>query len=242
MSCSWWLSLYIFLCCCFFYNTLGQPRQFLAIALTMYAYSFLYQKEKEQKKYFLLYVFIAFMFHRSALVALPLYFCHNVQMSKRNLFIYALILAAFNIAYSYVLWIISQTSYGHYIGSRFDVSMKLTTIMNTAMRVLMLIGCLMFAKRTVRRNPNTLIFYNAAVICTIFTVMSIRMGLIARITQYFYMIYIFLVPEVLKSVQSRLTSGSKKIMLLIVFLLFGIYHFAYYHLTGGGNYHIYRFL
>ena len=247
MSCSWWLSLCVFLCFCFYYSSFGQPRQFCAIALTTYACSFLRKNINgglRQKKYFLLYVLLAFSIHKSALFMLVLYPCCHIRMNRRNLFTYVLILIGFHVAYDIVLWVISNTSYKNYIGSNFDVAFNENTAANSVMRLIMLVGCLLFAKSTVKRNPDTLIYYNSVIICTILTTLSVKMYLIARMTQYFYVMYIFLIPEVVKSIQSHLTSNNKKIMLFLTLLLLLVYHFIYYALTNTGarNYGVYKMM
>ena len=231
MSCCWWLSLYIFICFCFYYQTFNQFRQALAMSVTTYACYFLFNDKT--KKLFLFWVAVAVLIHRTAVVMFILYPCCKIPVNRRNLMIYAIAFAflylVFNVLWSMLPAILPNVNAGHY-GTyvRSQENIPVLAAFNTLVRFSMLAGCLLFAGRTIKRNPNCVIYYNAAIICFMMTALTLKAHVISRATSYFYLLYIFLVPEVLKSIQSYLRRADKMIMTLLTFLLFLAYHFVYY--------------
>ena len=80
------LSTLIFICFpIFFFQSLSIVRQFMAIAIIFYGFRFI--KERKLLKYNL-FVLLAFMFHKSAFLAIPLYFLYGSFNRKVVLFLY----------------------------------------------------------------------------------------------------------------------------------------------------------
>lgn len=78
---NWCLALYFFICLGFFQFVMSGIRQSMAIEIMLLAYPFI---KKRRMVSYMLMVWVAFMFHKSAIVCAPLYFIANMTVNRRN--------------------------------------------------------------------------------------------------------------------------------------------------------------
>lgn len=98
------MSLAMFIYLIFVYpRFLNLIRQGLAVSIIIYSMRFI---EKPNKRNFYFSVFVAFLFHRTAIFSLPLYFLYNSIQKKKN----------FNILVIYMVVILSALSYDYVLG------------------------------------------------------------------------------------------------------------------------------
>lgn len=215
MSCCWYLSLCFFISFGFLHNSMNQIRQALSMMITTYAYYFLFNDK--DKKYYFLYVILAGLIHKSAYFMILFYPFSKIQITRKNLLTYTLVWLSINIPFirDFIVLAASLTSYGGY--TTYGTVQEIN-IANVYARLCMLIGSLFFAKKTLIRNPNTVIYYNSAIICLIITNIATvaNVPIFSRLASYFFMPYMFLVPEVLKSIKSTcMTIYSRKFYALL---------------------------
>src|SRR5690625_2272592 len=74
-----WLSIFLFITLGFYTNTFNWMRQIIAMALVATSYSYL---KNENKKGFFIYVFLATLFHVSAIAFLIVYFVRKIKDRK----------------------------------------------------------------------------------------------------------------------------------------------------------------
>ena len=240
MSCDWFMSLYLFISFCYYYQSFNQFRQILAVTITTYSCYFLM---RGRLKTFLLYVIFAALFHKSALIMAGMCFVYKREINLKNLCLYALLCAVINIGFNTLITVlISFTNYGGYIGSIYDTYMDGSTILNTLVRIIILAGCLMFSKKTIERVPEMVTFYNSALVCTVLQTMAMWSHIFGRITTYFYAPYIILIPEVLKTVESYFDKSSARLIRFFVIVLLLIYHGVYFFNTPKNGVLTYRML
>lgn len=226
MSCNWYLSLAVFLTFCLYYQSFNQFRQLCAIAITTYSCYYLIHG---RLKIFLLYVLLAMSIHKSAFIMAGLILVYKLNINWKTLLFYALSCVILNIGYDiFIVRFSALTSYGGYIGSQYDIAGRMSTYLNTAVRLTMIAGCLVFSKRTIERAPYTITFYNIALVCTVLQTLTMRTHIISRMTTYFYVPYIILVPEVLKTMESYFDKASARLIRLSVFILLFTYHYVYF--------------
>ena len=231
MSCCWYLSLAYFIFFGYFISSMNLIRQILAMTITTYACSFLF--DNENKKTFLFYVIIAGLFHKSAYIMIPFYFFYNTRITRRNLMIYTFLLFSLNTTFmrDVIQYVVSLTRYGVYMDSMAGQIEPINNS-NVYVRLCMLAGCLIFAKRTISRNHNTLIYYNSALVCLIITIIAAitTVPIFLRLASYFFMPNMFLIPEVLKTMKSESsTIYSKKFWVLLTVLIFVAYNLIGYY-------------
>lgn len=229
------LSLFLFICMCLYYQMFNQSRQLLAITIVMYSYKYL--KHKNFFKYAITVLFAATM-HKSALIMLPVYFFVDIKLTKRNLLIYSG-LGVFILLFSGLfVKLITMTSYGKiYAGTSFFES-QLSTLFNLFVRVGLLGLCLLAGKNYIKKDSQSCRLYNIAILCTLLQIIAVRVGIFARIVTYFFVFYVFLIPEIISHVSKRYQED----VLEYTILLFTMYHFVYYAFRAiDAGYNIYRF-
>lgn len=243
MSVSPYQSLYLFICFCLYYQFFNQFRQMLAIVITLYALSYLLEGKRIL---FSVYVLISAMLHSSSAVFFVLLFVGKRHLNYTALFIYVMV-AVLGCLYfdSFMLLLKDQISYGAiYIGwAEYDTVYNTSVIINTFVRILILTICMLVYKETVTRANYTKYLYNAAWICTIIQIFTLQSYVFGRVTTYFFVPYIILLPEVLKTYENKF--GKYGLFAKILFFIsFAIYHYVYYMLGGatGGGYDEYNFI
>lgn len=106
------LSTLIFICVpLFYFNSLSIIRQFVAVALIFYSFNFI---KKKQFFNFLISVFIAFFFHKSAIIGLPIYFIYqNSHLIKRKMILIIYIAGFFS---SKIIGFLTSYFFSQYAG------------------------------------------------------------------------------------------------------------------------------
>lgn len=244
VSIHWGLSVFLFISFCLYYQCFNQVRQMMAMAITTYAYRYI-QEEKSMK--FFLCVGIATLFHTSAIVMLAVYIVRNWKMCFKNYCLYIGGSIAGYVGFDLIIYILSYTNYGktYLQWAKYNTSFELSSILNLGVRIILLVGCLIFAKDTIKRKASTLGLYNAVIICTIFQILTLKSYLFGRITTYFFCMYIFLIPEVMETIKRCVDKISYRIIQIVLIILLIAYHFVYYFSSSGASgsgYEIYNSL
>lgn len=234
------LSLFIFFSFCLYYQCFNQFRQMLAISLILYAYKF--YKSKNLKAYIII-VLCATVMHTSAIIMLPFYWIGDRDINKKNIMLYILFGIFVLFGYNIIEVILEKTAYGK-IYMKYDMynmSFSISSIINLCVRIVMLISCLLFYKKLINRDSDNKFLYNMAFFCTIFQILTLKSYVFGRLTTYFFVYYIFLIPKVLNQFKGK----NKVIVLLILILGFSAYQYIYYISDNGaisGGYNEYKFL
>jgi len=217
-----WLSLYLFLSTCLYYQTFNQFRQMLACTIVLYSIKYM---EKKNLKMFIIIILIAASIHNSALVMLPFYFISKLEINKKTIFMYVIIsllmMFGFNIIERFILY----TNYDVYLNTNFNIERNLSSIINMFVRMILLIGCLLFSKRLIKQDPESKYLYNLVIVCTIFQLLTIKSYLFARITTYFFIFYILLIPNIVYVFLKK----NKILAMGVILIIFAIYHYVYFN-------------
>ena len=243
MSVSAYQSLYLFICFCLYYQFFNQFRQMLAVVITLYALSYLVE---HKRGYFSFYVFIATMIHSSSAVFFILWLIEKMCFNYKTFFLYVIVVVLGCVYFdNLMLFIQEQSSYGAiYIGwAIYDVAYGDSVVINTCVRLLLLLTCMIVYKDTVKRANYTECLYNVAWLCTILQIFTLQSYLFGRITTYFFLPYIILLPEVVKTYEIKF--GKYGIFVKVIFFIcFALYHYVYYLLGGatGSGYDEYNFI
>ena len=210
---------------------LNQYRQILALAIVLYAITYLLDGNK---KAFLIWVVLAAGFHKSSLVTIPLVFLSNIKIAPRIVWLYVLSAVGLWFLNDLLFYLISLTPYGVYVGSAYDQSFLLSTILNLGVRICVLVFCCVFHKRLVSIRPNIDFFYHLALICTVLQVLTVKSALYGRVTTYFFAGYLILLPEIVANGCS--TRRNKLVVNIGLYLVLLAWHIVYYTSVGGFGY------
>lgn len=241
ISINWFLSLYLLLCFCLYYQSFNQIRQMTAVAIIAYSYKFLI---RDDIKRFFLTVFIASTFHMSALIFGIIWPLRKMKMSVKNLVFYFLIGIGLFILFDRIVDLLSFVGYvKNYSGDEnFSAAFTISTVLNFIVRLALFFFCLIFYKLVTRRYSYSLVYYNLAVICTIAQIGAIKFSIFGRLTTYFFLVYVFLLPEVFKVLADRLDKMGKLVFYIFILIAFAVYFLVYYFSPNGaegGGYLIY---
>lgn len=188
-------------------------RQFVAISIVFY--SLRYIVKRNLLKYLLL-IFVAFLFHISAIIATPIYFLYRNKFSKKFAVLLLLLLSFF---LSSVLVIIIQKYmpiYASYIYESARFGKNLFYFF-----VLIYIFVLMNYKYI--RNNNASFFFNTFTVGLCLYAMTIQLGEVAPRASYYYLIFIIvLIPSILKFYK------TKQIYFIMLFVTIILYSFNFY--------------
>lgn len=97
-------SFFLFFSLGFFNMSLNLMRQAIAIAIFIYAIKFIY--EKKALKYYL-WIFVAIMFHKTAIIYLPIYFFKDIIFSIKKLIIFIFVFTITSFCFDDVLYYIT---------------------------------------------------------------------------------------------------------------------------------------
>lgn len=241
ISINWFLSLYLLLCFCLYYQSFNQIRQMTAVAIIAYSYKFLI---RDDIKRFFLTVFIASTFHMSALIFGIIWPLRKMKMSVKNLVFYFLIGIGLFILFDRIVDLLSFVGYvKNYSGDEnFSAGFTISTVLNFIVRLALFFFCLIFYKLVTRRYSYSLVYYNLAAICTIAQIGAIKFSIFGRLTTYFFLVYVFLLPEVFKVLADRLDKMGKLVFYIFILIAFAVYFLVYYFSPNGaegGGYLIY---
>lgn len=216
-SSDFFLSIYLYFCSALFFQTMNQSRQQLAISVTTYSLTYI---KRRDFRMFLTFVLLAASIHASALAFLPAYFLANLKINKRNFLFYLTAAACCVALFPLLTRLLQYTGYGWYIGSVYDIEARDSAVWNLVFRLLLLAGFFCFVKGVLQRNPQNRILYNMAMVCVILQVLTVQSYIFGRVTTYYFIFFIFLIPEI---VHSARRSETKLFLCATVMILFAAY-------------------
>jgi drug/metabolite transporter superfamily protein YnfA len=144
-----------------------------------------------------------------------------------------------------VLYLLSFTNYGvTYLNwSKYNTTFERSSILFMFVRIIMLLGCLAFYKDLRAKDSSINVLYNMAIVCTITQLLTVRLYLFGRITTYFYVTYIFLIPEIMGLIKERYSKNKRIVLYGIIIIALLLYHFVYYYSSSGAvgsGYEVYK--
>lgn len=236
-----WLSLLLFICFCLYFQMFNQMRQLLAICILLYSVRYAISRELAK---FLLLVGLAAVFHTTAVLFLPVYIFAKSKITRRNLLLYLFIGIALAISFTSILSIIALTNYGAvYLNTSYDRTFLLNTIQNFVVRLILLVLCLAYAKRTIAKYPEAIYYYNIVIYCTLLQILTIYSSLFGRLTTMFFVAYIILIPLIIRANFYKALVYRRVLFAMIVGAL--IYQYVYYNSANGAigsGYNEYRLI
>lgn len=171
-------------------------RQAMALGFCMIAYFF---AERKKIIFYLLFCFIAFLFHNSSIVFLLVYLFKKIKVTY-----FQWIIVLFSLFVGVTKWngIIAFIAL---FGSRFSSYLLNNSSLNLTMFVvqfMLFIVCWIFRKDYLKNNENGNMLFNMAFLGIGFQAMTPVVGEFFRISFYFSFSLCLLVPNVLKTIKN----------------------------------------
>lgn len=234
------VSLFIFFSFCLYYQMFNQFRQLLAITITTFAFKYI--MEKNVWKY-MAWILFATTIHNSAIVMLPIYYLCKLNINKKNITIYSLLSIIGYLQFGVIVKLLQHTTYGQiYLNwDIYNIANDKGAILNFIIRLFLLVICIIPYKRLVKKYKNINALYNMIIICTIIQLFVIKSTLFSRVTTYYFVFYIFLLPIVVKEYAIMLK--CKEIIVLVFFYIMLLYHYIYFFFISSveSGYKVYKF-
>lgn len=215
------LGIYMYISFFFFYHSMNQTRQGLAMAIGLYAIVHLFSDDKN--KGFILFVVLGSLFHMSVLILLPLVFLKKVVISKKIMLIY--ILGTFGIGYGFNLLfkLVSYTKYAVYINSSYNVQGLASSRINFIIRFVMLL-LVLYRFKSLEDSNRKNILYHMVIICTGVQYLTTYYSIFGRVTTPFFMAYIILIPDLINAFNFK----YRQIVYYGCVIMASIYQYVYY--------------
>lgn len=221
ISIDYFCSIYLYITLFFFYHAMNQTRQQLAIAIAVYAVTFLCENKMKQ---FVVLIIVGSLFHTSILLYLILAILKNIKITKKIMFGYSVLAVILLFSFNILIKILQYTKYGFYLSTSYNSTATDSTIINTLIRVVFLM-LVLSRKNYVQNTSKKNILYHMAFLCTIFQLLTIRVSLFGRITTNFFIVYILLIPEIIKTYRVR----YQKLIWQVCLILSAAYNYIYYY-------------
>lgn len=202
-------------------------RQTIAMSIIFFSIRYI---EKKKVKLFVIFVFLASLFHRTSLIFLPVYYIYNLHLPDKKLFLYTSIACVIGSILSTSLLLSIGTLGIGVISNRIDLYLDLGNegggpdLSGTAYllrglinRLFVIFFCYLYLKKARRKNKRINGCINLYLIGVVFFVTLTPISKeLARISAYFDMAQYLLYPYIIYQCPKK----NKKILLLFFFLFF----------------------
>ena len=207
------LSLYLYTTIGVYFFMITGMRQALSMSICLFGVKY---AEKRKLLRFLLIVFLAASFHKSAIVFLMVYWLVNLKLSKKNIWIW---LATTVVSVVFLTKI--QDFVNELLGYSYSIEETGNGYLFLAIMIVLLVLSLLQYKKTIEEKPETIVLFNMQFVCFIFWILRLFTRSMERPSYYF----IFGVLAVIPTVINRFESKSKFIIIYAATVLFAILYF-----------------
>ncbi|ELU1436639.1 EpsG family protein [Providencia rettgeri] len=203
------LSLLIFFCFGFYFDTLDRIRQFLAISIFFFSFRFLQNKNLF---YFVIFVIFGIVAHQSFVLVIPFYFFYKLKSNKNFLVITLLTIlplsyfGLFNNLISIFLNVLPVYA-DRYLSTIYTLSPDIG--LGFLFRALVIIFCVYYTKDKFLSN---LLFVGGLI-----HIISEGNLLINRTSAYFSILVIIALPPIIKNIKPRLIPTILTLALIVFF-------------------------
>ena len=248
-----WVSTILYVNLFMFFMSMNFLRQMIAVSLLLLAWHFM-----KRKKFIIYAVIIVFasLFHQTVLIMLPVYFLVKMKPAMKEILIYGFILLWFYTASTNMIELVTSFYHEEYSETEF-ITEGVSFIYAITPLFITVVSFILVKTETINLTDENKYMINLSFICSLLMLTMSKHSIIERLSYYFIMFAILLVPVICKSLRKKgisyttsdgktinLTSEKSRILLsggfLAIVLILSYTHF-YYGLAenahGAANYH-----
>lgn len=224
------LGYFLFISLYFYYSSFNILRQWIAIAIFLYAIRYIYNKDL--KKY-LFCIFIACTFHKTAIITIPMYFILNMKLNKKNIIIVSLTILMLYVGLDTILlkansiFNINTTKYLNYFNK--DDTIGANGYAYSIITMMTLLIILFTKKQYLLKNEHGKEDIIMLVFMLAFSIMGINSMIFSRLQLYFLPYLAVIIPNMLKVV----IENQRKFIYVIVIILGIAYMYRSLTINGG---------
>src|SRR5699024_9565708 len=194
-----WLSVLMFATAGSYYASFNITRQILAVAIVFIGSKYLY--ERKFFKY-MLFVFLAFLFHKSALIMIPFYFILNFRVNLRNLTLFAVCSFVLLFLFLFILSFLQNLGiYDNYTSQAYGMLGQAAT--NVVLPVAFLVFALLNIKKLDSNNTMHRIWFNATIFYAVFNILALQIEMVERIGRFFAPYPLLLIPFLFSKMKNK---------------------------------------
>lgn len=228
------VSLLIFLCL-FFNMFLSLQRQGLAMAFVFLGLTYMMKKKLLLTA---LCILVGFFYHKSAIISvlcIPILYYQKAIVNKYILLGIALFVAFFSIALNYLTTFDAFEKYDTY-GKGGDYSEGAFSLSELVLRIVLL-GVFWFGVEK-KYKDNRYFSYLTILLCDfMINLLQLKSAFVGRLGYYFYMCYIFIIPQY---IFNRSINKNKFFYKLLVLFIVIVYWFLIYIYKDAGSTYQYK--
>lgn len=241
-KCDPYLSVFLYISLFFFYHSMNQVRQGMAMTIGLYALS---QLSKMRIGRFLTFLILALSFHTVAAAYLPLFFLRKQRVGTKTVCQYVFITVVIMLFWKELVGIINMTKYAHFVNSEYDMRLTISSIVNLTSRICLAVFALVnigtchdkrhYLSRKCKVRSRFAeyecnILCHMILLCTMFQVLTtFCTTFLGRVTTPYFMAYIIVFPKILENVHRN---SKRKIYAAEMYLFGMFYQLVYYLLMG----------
>ena len=207
----------------FFAFSMSGLRQAIATSVILCGYHFLSNRSVLK---FLGAVFFASMFHFTALVYIIAYPVTKLEIRKKTIVLYIVLLSFLYIVKKpFLIFVVGNFAdqYSATLNSSDSFTYMLTMIV-------VLISGLLVRRKVIKINPKNSLLYNLIFLAALFQLLGSESSNIVRIAELFYMVVLVFIPEVINSVKKK---NHRLLLYISVMLITGV---QFIYIFPGGGY------
>lgn len=191
------LSVFFYINTFIYYGTMNGLRQYMASIILLLGFKYL--KNGNFVRY-LFYIMVAYLFHTSALIMIPVYFIVRKDtfslINKIVLILFLLAFIFYNEFLNIIFNVFGESRYSHYENILSDISNG-ANILRILVWILPILVILVYRKRAVELYGKDMnIILNLCIIGTMFMILAYRHVYFARFSMYFDVYYLLLLPRI----------------------------------------------
>ena len=204
------LSLMLFYSLSGYLSSFNQLRQVVAISFLVMASLFAYKKQPFK---YLLFVIIAFLFHKSTIIFLPTYFIFNCNNKKILYILYGFTISLFVIVCCYfdnivniVNKVVTIDYFNKYTNYKSYESLNVSTMIKIVGSVILCIAIFLrtfFVSNHKDKISMLQLNYFLCLSCLLYVLGIFKGNLIMRFVPVFYWVLMFLLPQLVNSFKSE---------------------------------------
>lgn len=195
-----WISITIFILLNFYTSSFNIIRQYLATGIVLNMIPLIL--DKKMIKFFCVVIF-ASLFHKGSLIYIPFYIIARNKISLKNILLYGVGLLFFLLFFDNFSEVLIRILYSDYLGES-GINEKLDVGLVMLVPVVIMLATIFFTNDLIHINEmKNRILINAAIVSAVLFILSSQIILIKRFSEYFSIIYILLIPELILCIKDK---------------------------------------
>lgn len=191
------MSFILFIGLTFFAFAMSGARQTMALGFIFFCFDFI---KKKKLAPFLLFTFLAYMFHSSAFVFLPAYFIAHKQITRKYILTAFMLIPVTYVFIDQIFAFISDASGYDY--STYDSGGPVTL---AGMMVMIFVGGIILLKNVLERNKNNTMLYNFSLVSILLVLPGFSNPSALRAAYYYHIFSVLFIPEIIFSLPDKKT-------------------------------------